>query len=287
MRRVMRRDDRQSVSLARMLLILCALLVFGLLTSPVQAQVRTGQIFHLDGDVTVTVLPRSASFGAEIWLFSPGTPRFIANAASTGTTVTLSGLSVGAELVFGVIVSDPTFGRVTYQIGPGSRNPDGLVHADVTFQSPQQATVGFEDTFGGGDLDFDDIRFSVTGAITGLTPVAVNIDIKPGSDPNSINLGAGGVVAVAVFGSTTLSFDRATVVSTTLTLAGATAVRFSVEDVNADGLLDLVLHFNISDLRLTTSSTSATLAGEILFSDGTRVAIVGSDSVRIIGNDGR
>lgn len=32
----------------------------------------------------------------------------------------------------------------------------------------------------------------------------VDIDIKPGSDPNSINLGSNGIVPVTIFGSATL-----------------------------------------------------------------------------------
>ncbi len=44
-------------------------------------------------------------------------------------------------------------------------------------------------------------------------------DIKPGSFPNSINVGAGGNVPVAIFSSST--FDATTVDPTTVTLASA------------------------------------------------------------------
>ena len=60
--------------------------------------------------------------------------------------------------------------------------------------------------------------------------------------------------------------------------AGATSVRFSFEDVNLDGHVDLVFHFRTQDLQLTTSSTQATLTGETTGG----VPITGTDSVRIV-----
>src|SRR5206468_53129 len=50
--------------------------------------------------------------------------------------------------------------------------------------------------------------------------ISVLIDIKPGSYPNSINLGSGGTVPVAIISTPT--FDASTVIPTTITLAGAT-----------------------------------------------------------------
>jgi len=77
--------------------------------------------------------------------------------------------------------------------------------------------------------------------------VQVAIDIKPGSFPNSINLGSGGNVPVAIFSTTT--FDASTVVPMTVTLASALFKPkgngmpvASSEDVDGDGPLDLVVH---------------------------------------------
>ena len=47
------------------------------------------------------------------------------------------------------------------------------------------------------------------------------MDIKPGSDPNCINLGSGGAIPVAILATPT--FDVADVDQTTLTLEGAAA----------------------------------------------------------------
>lgn len=114
----------------------------------------------------------------------------------------------------------------------------------------------------------------------------VDIDIKPGSDPNSINLCSKGTVPVAILGSDLLSvYDIDT---STLSFADA-GVKMagkkdphslcSVEEVNADVYDDLVCHFVTFDIAaLDGSSTTATVSGE-LFS-GT--SIEGEDSVRIV-----
>jgi hypothetical protein len=112
----------------------------------------------------------------------------------------------------------------------------------------------------------------------------VSIDIKPGSFPNSINLDAKGNIPVAIF--STYDFDASTIDPTTITLAGA-PIRMkgknkgphaSFEDVNGDGLLDLVVHFVRDDLDLDRDSAEAILEG-ITF-DGER--FIGRDSVNIV-----
>lgn len=112
----------------------------------------------------------------------------------------------------------------------------------------------------------------------------VSIDIKPGSYPNSINLGSNGNVPVAILSSTT--FDATTVVPSTVTLASA-PVRLkgkantpmaSFEDVNADGLLDLVVHVDIQSLIVGDTDEIIMLQGETL--DGN--FIEGEDTIRVI-----
>jgi hypothetical protein len=108
----------------------------------------------------------------------------------------------------------------------------------------------------------------------------VEIDIKPGSFPNSINLKSKGNVPVAIFSGPT--FDATTVDRSTVTFAGASPLLIgeSPEDINGDGLLDIVLHFNIQDLNLQPGDTEASLTGRTF--DGQEFEAW--DSVRIIGS---
>jgi hypothetical protein len=82
----------------------------------------------------------------------------------------------------------------------------------------------------------------------------VGIDIKPGSTPNTINLGSKGVVPVAILSSDT--FDATQVDPATVALSGAgVAVRgngtnyLTIEkDVNGDGITDLEVKVETENL---------------------------------------
>jgi len=113
--------------------------------------------------------------------------------------------------------------------------------------------------------------------IVSEVPPTPAIDIKPGSDPNSINLKSKGVVPVAVL--TTDDFDASTIDPGTLFFAGASPVRWTLEDVDDDGDLDLLIHFKTQDLDLDENSTEATLTGKTYSGQ----PIEGTDSVRIVG----
>ena len=113
-----------------------------------------------------------------------------------------------------------------------------------------------------------------------LTPVPstieVDIDIKPGSEPNSINLKSNGVVPVAIL--STIDFEATAVDPGTVLFADASPVKWVMEDINQDGNMDLLLHFRTQDLNLTQDSAAATLTGKTM--DGT--PITGTDTVNIV-----
>jgi len=142
-------------------------LPYGAVASPIVGQ----QIYYEGGNVTVTVLPYNAAYTSNLYLFSAGGPIFIANSSDVGNVValgnlaTLYGIRPGDELIFGILVLNT---GNTFLMGPGGRNADGLAHASVDYaegSTSDFATLGFEDLFGGGDLDFNDAFFQLEGGI--------------------------------------------------------------------------------------------------------------------------
>jgi len=111
----------------------------------------------------------------------------------------------------------------------------------------------------------------------------VLIDIKPGGNPNSINLGSNGVIPVAILGSAIFNAD--TVDPLTVKLAGA-GVKLkgnsgnagSLEDVNDDGYLDLVVQVYTENLGLATGDVIAVLNAYTYAGP----ALTGSDLIRIV-----
>lgn len=94
--------------------------------------------------------------------------------------------------------------------------------------------------------------------------IHADIDIKPWSDPNSVNYKSKGVIPVAIL--TTGSFDATNVDPQTVEFGpnGAPIAHEDghVEDVDADGYLDLVLHFRTQQTGIQCGDTQATLTGE-------------------------
>jgi hypothetical protein len=137
----------------------------------------------------------------------------------------------------------------------------------------------------------------------GLRPppvVDVNIDIKPGSASNPVNVHSKGVLPVAILG--TEDFDVMTVNASTVRLTwsgvsipsppvgdvppdiGVPPLRSVYEDVNRDGFMDLGLKYSMVAAGILTLTREASGPLDIMFRgellDGT--PIEGYDTVRII-----
>ena len=112
--------------------------------------------------------------------------------------------------------------------------------------------------------EFDGITTYKGDVWSFTTAVAVHeapIDIKPDSYPNAINLGSHGLITVAILSSDEVGeeFDATTVDPSTVELAGASVVKRGKgnkfmaheQDVNGDGLLDLVVQVAIDDIDVS------------------------------------
>jgi hypothetical protein len=124
-------------------------------------------------------------------------------------------------------------------------------------------------------------------AIPSMIPV--DVDIKPESCPNPLNVGSTGVLPVAILGSE--EFDVTEVEPGSIVVeTGVVPLRWALEDVagpgcsGPDGYLDLNLKFKTQEIVLVLGPVSdgevrpLQLGGEML--DGT--LIFGEDQVRII-----
>jgi subtilisin family serine protease len=162
----------------------------------------------------------------------------------------------------------------------------GTITASRQFCAAGSYTVRLSVTDKDNGTGTDDLTLTVTH-------VAVTIDVTPAQDPNSVNLGGGGLLPVAVL--STATFDATTLDPATVTLgdgsgaetpvARRTNGRYyaSAEDVNGDRRRDLVLHFAVPALvanaDLSLASTSLVLRG--FLSDGC-TNVSGSASVRVL-----
>jgi len=154
----------------------------------------------------------------------------------------------------------------------------------------------FEDDLGPVDYGqwTPDVKETLTGQYTDGSPINLmfycdtpinlqpppsGIDIKPGSDDNSINLKSMGVVPVAVF-TIADGLDAGTIDPGTVKFAGAgPPIRWKICDVDDDGDKDMLFHFKTQELvELDEDSIEATLTGKTF--GGKDIEL--TDEVRIV-----
>lgn len=189
-----------------------------------------------------------------------------------------------------------------YVVGASSGIGTGLDYATVRYNSfGDEQWVMRYNGLGNGDDTANSIATDDTGNVyvtggsyggaTGLDyatikyrqeTMVVAVDIKPGSFPNSINPHSNGVIPVAIL--STNSFDTTDVdpLSVRFGPDGATIVhKADIEDVNNDGILDLILHF---DTEATGVKEGDVVMSLICMTYGGKF-IQGSDSIVTVGSN--
>jgi hypothetical protein len=199
------------------------------------------------------------------------------------------------------------WGRITWNTEPEGDEPPGTEIVVEARTADTEAGLGGQaflpvmngDSFSSSGR-YIEVRVTLKASPGGISPVLsdiavqpylveVDIDIKPGSYPNSINVKkTTGVVPVAVLGSA--DFDVTRIDVTRLRFGPAEAMpghdltdpftyADHLQDVNEDGFVDLVSHYLVGDTGLAKGDTEACISGQTL----TGIPITGCDSVRIIG----
>ena len=195
---------------------------------------------------------------------------------TTGSNVFATMLPFGGNVNPNTLVS-PVSARVTLMLNNGiltNPNTPGKYTLSGVFTSVDPDTDGANDNMNESPLTFS------ADLIVKITDVEVVIDIKPGGNPNSINLKSKGVIPVAIL--TTASFNATTVdpLSVKFGSNGATEAhgKGHLEDVDGDGDTDMILHFRTQDTGIAGGDTEACLIGETMAGD----SILGCDSINTV-----
>jgi hypothetical protein len=235
------------------------------------------QFYVFDGDSTFVVSP--AATAADIW---DGAWHHVAGTYDgANVRLYLDGTEIG--------VGTPTNIAIGYGLSTdndlviGNYLDNGTCNADPPFSfiGEIDEVELFNHALSAADIG----AIYNAGSAGKCKAIQVAIDIKPGSDPNSINLGSAGVIPVAIFSTDT--FDATTIDPFSIDLNGATVKIVgnknlkplcNAEDADGDGLVDLVCKVYTVDFIVEVGESVAELHGMTV--DGEE--IIGQDFIRIV-----
>jgi len=201
-----------------------------------------------------------------------------------------------ATVEYGVEYGGMTYtsGPLPFDMGNPSEDPP---HGLWGMLSPAYAGGHLQAFLQGGNPDAQIQAVWSNVSYQETPPEMVDIDIKPGSCPNPVNLKEKGMIPVAILGSET--FDVHDIDASTIRLAGVPAKKSRIEDVASpyegdlcgctdagrDGYDDLKVLFSAQDvvamLGMPSFKAELTLTLTGFLTDET--AIEGQDCIKIVG----
>ncbi|MGY5880973.1 MAG: PKD domain-containing protein, partial [Candidatus Thorarchaeota archaeon] len=176
----------------------------------------------------------------------------------------------GETVVFAGSFSDPGWldtHTTDWDFGDGQTDSDTLTPTHIYLIA---ATYGVTMTVTDDDGGVGSDSLSVT-----VLRIPVIIDVKPCSDKNPINTKSKGKIPVAIINNGI--FDPALVNPETVLFGpnGASPTHWNFKDVDDDGDIDLMLHFNTQETGIVPGDISVTLYADLY--DGRQV--VGEDNI--------
>ena len=236
--------------------------------------------------INSTITGNSATDGGGIASLVYSSPT-ITNSIIYGNTATGNGPNIYNDSSSTTNVTYSCVGEVYAGMGNISDDPKFVPAADDYHLQSDSPCIDAGTSNDAPSIDLDGVtRPQGDGVDMGAyelpfeSEYTVEIDIKPGSDPNSINLDSQGVIPVAIL--TTDDFDAASVNATTVHFGkegdGAAPVHYALEDVDYDGDTDMILQFKTQETGIEAGDNEATLTGQTTGG----IEITGTDSVRIV-----
>jgi hypothetical protein len=233
----------------------------------------------MDGDGDIDVLSASQLDRKIAWYENDGNENFTTHTIKEDYTIVT--FWVDAADVDGDGDIDVVSSEVAWYENDGNEN--FTPHYLTT--SPNHARAIYAvDVDGDGDVDVvsDKIEwFENLGS-----SAAVDIDIKPGSDPNCFNINGRGVVPVAILGSESLDvseidFESLLFAGLEVRVRGNRGALCSYEYSNDDAHLDLVCHFEDDAAAWEPGDGIACVTGTLLPEFGA-ISIEGCDSICVV-----
>lgn len=217
----------------------------------------------LDVEVLDGITPTVVAAGIKTWVTT-------IQQATGRTPIIYTGSSLWS------LIGQPNFSAETLWIASWGVSCPNIPTVWSSWSFWQYSDSGFVPGVGSGGVDLDRFNGSTAdlGVLAGVVDLKVDIEIKPGgADVPVINIDSQGGIPVAIL--STSSLDAPADIDIASLTFGRTGDEKSlafcgVEDVNGDGLPDLICHFNTALSNFQLGDTSGILKGETVMKNRIR-----------------